>query len=99
MSTERDMLQNKNAVHLRCALGLAMQNFLYIAGMQWSRVYLRRAQEKADARVVNKSTPTLPRVFVSHRASVSFGWASPSRRADSGTIQHRRAPRKYATGR
>ncbi|KAJ7710255.1 hypothetical protein B0H16DRAFT_1900844 [Mycena metata] len=30
------------------------------------------------------------------RASVSFGWAPP---ADSGTIQHRRAPRKYATGR
>ncbi|KAJ7714533.1 hypothetical protein B0H16DRAFT_1899056 [Mycena metata] len=27
------------------------------------------------------------------RASVSFGWAPPSRRADSGTIQHRRAPR------
>ncbi|KAJ7735464.1 hypothetical protein B0H16DRAFT_1765015 [Mycena metata] len=53
-------------VHFRCALGLAMQNLLYFAGTHWSRVYRRRAQEKADdSPTPNKSTHALPRVFVS----------------------------------
>ncbi|KAJ7745138.1 hypothetical protein B0H16DRAFT_1856778 [Mycena metata] len=80
MGPQRGMLQNKNAVHFRCALGLAMQNLLYFAATQWSRVYRRRAQEKVDARCQTNSHP-LSSHFCLHiqrlRASVSFSWAPP----------------------
>ncbi|KAJ7706602.1 hypothetical protein B0H16DRAFT_1634889, partial [Mycena metata] len=64
-------------VHFRCALGLAMQNLLYFAGTHWSRVYRRRAQEKADGTPPN-SPPAAAMSLISKPDSPTPNKSTPA---------------------